>query len=106
MRAGSASSILVLAALSLAACGEEEDATTVDTEWEPPGKPGPPEVWPDRPPERGPCAPHRVELQDGFVISIPVECIEEWIDRGDPPPSEMDDMMNGVNPSEGYVWEA
>lgn len=56
--------------------------------WEPATRTQPPAVEPERPPERGACAPHYVKMSNGVTLEVPVECIEEGIDKGDPPPTE------------------
>lgn len=109
MRVGRALSIGLVALLSSAGCGEPEEGSPTETEWEPAQKPAPPAVGPDRPSERSACAPHRVTLKDGFVMEVPVECVEHWLDRGDPPPSEVDDRFDAAQPAnelEQLTWEA
>jgi hypothetical protein len=57
---------------------DEEETLPEATSNEPP-------LPPEREPERSPCAPLYKVGHDGFVIKVPVECIPEGIDRGDPP---------------------
>jgi hypothetical protein len=72
-----------------AACDEDVGGSGGGVaEWEPAAKKPAPGVDTDRPPERGPCQPHIVKLSNGMVLEVPVECIEEGIDKGDPPPTE------------------